>query len=274
MARQRVLVMIWLLLSSVLLEQVSAQPSPPEYSFAIVPQQSPGKLARAWVPVLQYLSEKSGYKLRFETTRDIPSFEWKLSQEAFDFSYMNPYHYVVYHNKGYQALAKASNRKILGIIVVRKDSELRALDDLRASTIAFPSPNAFAASMIPRAILKESHVAFEPKYVSSHDSVYLEVERGIVKAGGGVMRTFATTAPTVRDKLKILWTSEGYTPHAFAVHQRVPDQVRKAVYNAMEAMRHDAKGRRLLEHLKLEGIEAANNADWDDIRRLPLSESD
>ena len=59
-------------------------------------------------------------------------------------------------------------------------------------------------------------IRFEPSYVSSHDSVYLAVYRGLYLAGGGVMRTFLNAPPEVRDQLRILWTTEGYTPHAVA----------------------------------------------------------
>ena len=37
------------------------------FSFAIVPQQSASKLAKKWVPICKYLSEKTGVKINFET---------------------------------------------------------------------------------------------------------------------------------------------------------------------------------------------------------------
>lgn len=39
------------------------------------------------------------------------------------------------------------------VLVVRKDSAVRRLADLNGATGAFPAPNAFAASLLPRALL-------------------------------------------------------------------------------------------------------------------------
>jgi len=267
----RTLVVLGLLVLSVEFACASDERShTKEYSFAIVPQQSAGKLARTWVPVLRYLSRKSGYKLRFETAKNIPTFEHNLGQQKFDFSYMNPYHYVVNHKNGYDAIAKAKDTLIRGILVVRRESMIHSLDDLNTRSIAFPSPNAFAASMIPRVYLKKQQIAFKPSYVISHDSVYRNVASGIFPAGGGVLRTFELTAPEVRSKLRILWTSEGFTPHAFTAHRRVPREVVESVIKAMVSMKDDENGRKLLGILKIHGIEKASDLNWNDIRKLPF----
>jgi len=130
--------------------------------------------------------------------------------------------------------------------------------------------NAFAASMIPRAILKKQGIVIQPVFVTSQDRVYQYVASGIVPSGGGVIRNFETTAADVRSQLKILWTSDGYSLHAFAAHQRVPKKVHAAVARALDAMKNSDRGRHLLKALNILGIETAKDADWDGIRRLPL----
>ena len=83
---------------------------------------------------------------------------------------MNPYHYVVAsESPGYQAFAKVADKKIRGIFIVRKDSEISNLEGLSGATLAFPSPAAFAASILPRSELKNRGINFTPKYVNSHD---------------------------------------------------------------------------------------------------------
>lgn len=182
-------------------------------TFSVVPQQSASKLARLWSPVLAYLSEKSGVKLQFTTAKDIPTFEKRLSEGRYDISYMNPYHYTVFNRQpGYVVFARQKDKKIKGIVVVRKDSPLTELSQLADENLAFPSPAAFAASVLPRAQLQRENIHYQPKYVSSHDSVYLGVSRGVFPAGGGVMRTFNNTDPAVRESLKVLWTTNTYTP--------------------------------------------------------------
>jgi len=243
-----------------------------EYTFGIVPQQSAKKLARLWGPFMAKLSEKSGVTLKFATAKNIPTFEKRLANGAYDFAYMNPYHFTVFNDSpGYKAIAHQANKSIQGILVVHKDSNLKSLENLNGSALAFPSPAAFAASLLPQAKLNNSNIAFEPRYVSSHDSVYLAVSRGLMPAGGGVMRTFNNTTPEVRDNLKIFWKTEKYTPHAFAAHPDVLEEDRIALQKALVDLKNSKEGAELLSSIRFEGIEAANNSDWDDVRALNIT---
>jgi len=242
------------------------------YTFGIVPQQSASKLVKLWGPILQKLSEESGVRIQFATAPDIPTFEQRLKQGMYDFSYMNPYHFTVFNEKpGYQALAKAKDKRIKGIIVVRKDSTISNLKQLENTDMAFPAPAAFAASILPRAHLAASGIKIRPQYVSSHDSVYLNVAKGIYSAGGGVMRTFNNMDQSTKDQLRILWITQGYTPHAIAAHPRVASETAEKIQKALLNLGNSADGEMLLKAIKLKGFISASNADWDDVRGLKIN---
>ena len=240
-------------------------------TFGVVPQQSASKLARLWTPILDHLGERSGLEIRFGTAPDIPTFEKRLAAGEYDLAYMNPYHYTVFHDApGYQAMAKARDKRIKGIMVVRKESKIADLTELDGSTLAFPAPAAFAASILTRSHLSGLGVGYEPKYVSSHDSVYRAVAKGIYPAGGGVIRTFKNVEPKIREQLSILWTTDGYTPHAIAAHPRVKSDDFAKIQQALVAMEQDAEGKPLLESIKIKGFETAADSDWDDVRGLNI----
>ncbi len=241
-----------------------------EYSFGIVPQTNGSKLSRLWSPILLYIEQRAGIKLQFATTRNINTFEKRLATGKYDFVYMNPYHYILYHEKsGYQAFAKASKKRLKGIIVVKKESPFQSLDDLSNSEMAFPS-HAFAANLVPNAVLSRSGIDITSRYVASHDSVYRNIARGRYAAGGGVMRTFKNTDPRYREKLRVLWTSEGYTPHAFAVHPRVPRKVVEKLQKVLFEMSNDPQGQKLLKRLRFKSIEEGTDAQWNDVRLLDI----
>ena len=243
-----------------------------EYTFGIVPQQSSAKIARLWGPILRQLSDDTGLTLKLVTAKDIPTFEERLADGEYDFAYMNPYHYTVFSKApGYKALAKQKDKSIRGIIVVRKDSNAKTLADLSNSTLAFPSPAAFAASILTRAGLSSANVPFTPRYVSSHDSVYLAVARGLMPAGGGVVRTFNNTDPQIREQLRIFWKTPKYTPHAFAAHPDVPASDFKKLQTALASLGNTEAGQALLAAINFNGIEAATSESWNDVRALNLS---
>jgi len=244
-------------------------------SFGIVPQQSATKLAKIWTPLLKKISKEVHVEIRFKTAKNIPVFEKRLLTGEYDLAYMNPYHYTVFHqNPGYKAFAKQKNKKIKGIIVVHKDSQVQHPKELVNQTLAFPSPAAFAASVLPRAYFQNNHWPITPKYVSSHDSVYRSVAKKLFPAGGGIIRTFEGVAPEIRSQIKILWVTPAYTPHAFAAHPRVPKNLIAQLKQMMIALEQSAEGRNLLSNIGFDGIQEAQNEDWDDIRALKINQLD
>ncbi len=248
--------------------------APPEVvhlHFGIVPQQSVTVLASLWTPLLAYLSERTGYDLQFATAKDIPTFEARLAAGEYDLAYMNPYHYSVFHRQpGYQVFAKEKDRKLQGVVVVRKDSPVQAIAELAGKTLAFPAPAAFAATVLPLAQFQEAGISVTPRYVASHDSVYLAVAKGLYPAGGGVQRTLGNTDPAVRDNLRVLWSTRPYTPHAFAAHPRIESGVVASLLAVMVAATEDPAGRERLAALDIKGLSGAVDSEYDEVRNLPI----
>jgi len=242
-----------------------------DYTFGVVPQQSSRTLARAWLPILDRVYKQTGIRLHFRTAPSIPEFENRLATGEYDFAYMNPYQYVVYNNSpGYKAFMKEKDKKLVGIIVVNKNSSIKDISELNGKVIAFPSPSAFAASMIPQSNLEQLGIQFRPAYVKSHDSVYRNVLYNRYLAGAGVKRTLYTMPENVRSQLRILWTSKGYTPHAFAALPRIPQAHVEKVVHFMTTMHNQQDYLELLNRLEFKALEIATDSDWDDIRNLSI----
>lgn len=239
------------------------------YSFGIVPRHTATDLARLWAPFLHYLGEKAGARLEFKTARNIPAFEQRLAAAEYDFAYVNAYQYVVHRPAtGYLVFAQERGRRLAGIIVVQAASRYRELHELDGTRLAFPSPAAFGASLLPRAHLLGLGIDFQPVYVDSHDAVYLGVIKGLFAGGGGVPDTFERLPPELRAQLRVLWRSRDFPPHAFVAHPRVPVAVVQRVFAAMSGIEGDTRGRALAAALGFDrGFIAADDRDYDDMRR-------
>jgi phosphonate transport system substrate-binding protein len=84
------------------------------------------------------------------------------------------------------------------------------------------------------------------------------------------MRTFNNAEDTIREQLRILWVSPGYTPHAFAAHPRLDSSTDDNIRTAKVGLDQTETGRTQLGNLKFKRIEAASDGDWDDIRAMNL----
>ena len=249
--------------------------SPPKQkiTFGVVPQQAPSTILRNWQPFADEMSKQTGMQWIVKTAPSIPEFEKRCLEGRYQVAYMNPYHYTVFAQKpGYEAFARQKDKKIKGILVVAKDGPIKTVDDLAGKKATFPSPAAFAASVITRNFLDGRKIKTEINYANSHDSVYQNVAAGIQDVGGGVMRTWNANPEKVRDKLKILWTSPTYTPHAFAMHPKLDESTKAAIIKATKSLENAPRNPSVYDPIRFKGLVSAADSDWNDVRALGIQE--
>jgi phosphonate transport system substrate-binding protein len=244
------------------------------YTVGVVPQFEIRRIREIWAPILAAVADRTGIDLHLAGAPSIPRFEKAFTAGAFDFAYMNPYHLIVAHREqGYRPLVRDVDRTLYGIIVVRKDSPLQRVEALDGKTIAFPSPNALGAALIPRTeFARKFHINVTPRYVKSHTSVYLNVLTRQTDAGGGVQKTLEQQDPIVRDALRILYRTTEVAPHPLAVHPRVEPSVREAVRSAFLALGAEEKGRALLADIPIRRIGPASPDDYAPLTEMGLDE--
>jgi phosphonate transport system substrate-binding protein len=85
-----------------------------------------------------------------------------------------------------------------------------------------------------------------------------------------MLRTLQTAPPAVRNQLRILWTSPPYPSQSIAAHPRVPVAIVEQVLHAMGAMHQDPEGLALLQPLQVQGLDAAQDHEWDAVRALHI----
>ncbi|WNO05328.1 phosphate/phosphite/phosphonate ABC transporter substrate-binding protein [Rhodoferax mekongensis] len=242
------------------------------FSFSVVPQFPVVEVFRSWRPLLEALEVETGHKFELKTSESIPKFEASFLAAEPDFVYLNPYHTVMAHRSGGYIPLVRSSEPLSGILVVRKDSSLRELAELKGSTIAYPAPNAFGASLYMRALLGERFkLATEPVYVQTHVNAYRAVIRGDNPAAGGIRSTLDREPAEVRDKLRVLYETPSTASHPVAVHPRVNASVRTTVRNALLKIAKTEAGSKLMEGVSLDALVAADYAkDYAPLEALRL----
>jgi phosphonate transport system substrate-binding protein len=242
------------------------------YLLSVFPQYSIVELHRNWLPVLRRLSADSGIALELRVAPSISRFESDFLKGGPDLVYLNPYHVVMARRAhGYAPLLR-DRAGLSGVLLVHKDSGLRAVQDLNDQTIVFPSPNSFGASLYLRALLTEQFgLRFTPRYLGNHSNAIRHVARRAAEAGGALNGNLQAESPQVREQLTILFRTPETASHALAAHPRVPEPVRQAVSRAFLSMANDEAGRALLRAIDTPDPVPADFArDYQPLERLGL----
>jgi len=227
---------------------------------------------QAWQAVFDYLANETGLSFQFEPANSQLDFELKLAKGYYDLAYINPLQFIAFHDyPGYKAVTKRKAQPIRSIIFVKHHGPILSLTELRGATIAFPGLLNFPASVVPRESLQRLNVDIVPRFLASERQVFYEVTQGFFIAGAGTQAGFDAQPQEIRNGLKIIWTSPGFTPHAFVAHPRIPFFSINKLQRAMIRMNKREEGKVLLPYIFVDnGFEVARDRDWDEINLIDL----
>jgi len=242
------------------------------YSVYLVPRISATKLYQDWAPFLERLGKENGLCFVLHIPADFTEFEQAIQTGKPDFVFLNPYHQLtVVRKPGYVPLVRDQKSELSGVLVVRKDSPLKDIRQLEGTTVAFPSPNAYVASLLIRALLAQKNIHITADYVGSHSNVYRAVALGAKQTGGGANTTLEHEPKELQSQLRVLFTTPNFVPHPFSAHPRVPQSVREKVITGFLSIATDPVGSGLLKAIQIaQPIRADYTRDYKGLEKLKL----
>jgi phosphonate transport system substrate-binding protein len=163
---------------------------------------------------------------------------------------------VMEHEKG-EKLSK-------GVIIVKKDSPIKSLEDLRGKSFAFGDKNSTVGRYLVQAQLVEHGVYASDlsayKYLDRHDQVASAVEHGDFDAGAVKFTSFQKA--NEKNTLRALATFDNVTKPIVA---RVG--LDRNVFEALRASLMEFKNDAFFKDMKISGFTTAADDDFDFVRR-------
>jgi phosphonate transport system substrate-binding protein len=245
--------------------------APREYIVGIHPLYNPKRLVDLYGPVVDALNARIPQAhFRLEASRNYEEFEKKLYSGHFDFAMPNPYQTVRSLKYGYRVFGKMGNDELFrGIILVRKDSDIRKVADLKGKKVSFPAPTALAATMMPQYYLQTHGIDvnrdIENMYVGSQESSIMNVLRGHVAAGATwpvPWKVFQQENPEMAAQLQVKWQTDTLPNNGWVVRDDVPPTLAEKVGKELVGLNTTAEGQAMLERLGISRFEHAGNETY------------
>ena len=241
------------------------------FTFEVVPQFPPSVIFTTWGSLLDRIGKKSGICFELIVPHDIPEFESDLSRGRADFIYANPYHFLVAQKKQkYSPLLAEGKNLLSGLIVQKASNPISSLKSLDGKEIAFPSPNAFGASLLVRAELAKKGIKIQPVFVATHSNVYRSVIVGDTAAGGGLSSTLESEPKEIQDRLKVIYKTKEFTPHPIAARPTVPSNIRSAFLNSFLSCTEEESCKKDLAAVGIKNPKKVTVDDYKNIEMLNL----
>ncbi len=251
----------------------NAPQSDVEYVFAPHPVMNAQKLAEVYGALVDHINARlagDNIRLRLESSRNYTAFNEKLLLRKVHFALPNPYQTILSQDCGYEIFGKVANDDMFrGIVILRKDSPIRTMADLKGATVSFPAPTALAATLMPELFLKEHGV--DPRkdisqlFVGTHESAMLNVAIGTSAAActwPAAWESFKKDHPDKARTIEVRWQTSTLPHNGLVARADVPEQVRRKVAQAFFALHEDPQGLRILGMANVERFVPADNATF------------
>ncbi|MES2012544.1 MAG: PhnD/SsuA/transferrin family substrate-binding protein [Pseudomonadota bacterium] len=239
-----------------------------EYIVGIHPLHNPQRLNEVYGPIIEYMNiHIPEVHFRLEASQNYDEFDKKLYAGHFEFAMPNPYQTVRSLKYGYRVFSKmGDDEDFRGIILVRKDSGIKEVSDLKGKAVSFPAPTALAATMMPQYYLHthglDVNKDIENRYVGSQESSILNVLRKHVAAGATwplPWKTFSAEHPELANQLEVKWQTEPLQNNGWVVRKDVPAEIAGKFQMLLNGLNNTEEGRQMLARLPISRFEVATD---------------
>ena len=268
--------MVRVILSAVMLFLFAGQAYAVELKIGLIPEQNVFKQFKRYEPLGKYIEKKTGIIIKFTMLSRygniIESFHEKKMDGAFWGSFTGA---MAIKKFGMQPIARPVNldgtSSYYGYILVRKDSGIKNISDMKGKSIAFVEKATTAGYVFPMAYFKENGIKDIDKYFSehyftgSHDAAIhalLNEKVDIACAKNTVYEILARDNPGIKDELYIIARSSDVPSNGLGLRKELAYGVKEELKSALLNMHSDPEGKKVLKEFGVKQFIETGNDDY------------
>ncbi|MCU7940319.1 MAG: phosphate/phosphite/phosphonate ABC transporter substrate-binding protein [gamma proteobacterium symbiont of Bathyaustriella thionipta] len=247
---------VFLLLLITCLSPALAHDAQKKLIFGIHPYLNATNLIERFTPLVDYLSEKMDMSIHIRVGSSYQNHMDAVAMGEVDFAYLGPALYIKLTEQNNTLiplgrLAYSQRNSFRGAIIVRQDSSISSLSDLRGKNFAFGDPNSTLGCLVPQRLLLNAAVKKDDlagfSHLKNHNNVALAVLMGKYAAGGVKAEVFHEYK---KRGLKVLqWTP--YIPtHIFVANATMHKEKIEQMQQLLLTLHEQPEGVNILNKIK------------------------
>lgn len=248
-------------------------------TLGVFPRRNATVTYKLFKPLAGYLSERLHRDVRLVTAKNFATFWQGVVKQKYDIVHYNQYDYVKSHKAyGYQVILKNEEfgqDALAGSIVVRKDSGITSVQDLKGKRIAFGGgPKAMISYIVPVYLMQQAgldKVDYQESFAKNPPNAVLSMYFHQVDAAGAGDKVFDLKMVASKanvDEMTHLITSKPIAHLPWAVKPGMSEALRDKIQQALLELNDTEHGRAILKKAQLTGIRTATDADYDPHRDI------
>jgi phosphonate transport system substrate-binding protein len=240
------------------------------YRLGVMPYLPVPAIDRIFGPVAASLAADLERPVYLKTKSNAERFADELAEQTYDIIFVHPFFYVDAADKyHYRPLARL-DQQLTGVVMVGQDRTWHEWRDLVGRTIGLPPRLESAAEMVRAALLDANlrpGVDVQLQYYRSRVSCLQAVVIGVADACAIPGFALAQIGSIADMRLHAMIETAPINHFVFAVHERVPEADRAKLLGCILGWSATDAGRALLAAGAWPGFIAAEDRDYDQVRR-------
>ncbi len=259
------------------IEPLMATETIPSLKMGVFPRRNARITYRLFSPMAAYLSSKLGVDVKLVIEKDFATFWRAVKQRKFDLVHFNQYHYVVAQKHfGYNAILmnqEYGKSTVSGSIIVRKDSGINSITDLRGKTISFGGgPRAMQSYIVANLLLNQGGVtndSYTTKFALNPPNAVISTfnkQNDAAGAGDVVLQLDTVKNQIDTSQMKYLTRSDPEPHLPWAVTEMLPEVLQVKIQSILSNLQFHPSGQRILKRAELTALIPAKDSDYDGAR--------
>ncbi|MBU1649901.1 MAG: phosphate/phosphite/phosphonate ABC transporter substrate-binding protein [Proteobacteria bacterium] len=236
--------------------------------FGVFPYKSPKTIIEMYGPLAAYLEKKLGKKIKISSAADANSFLEKARNDEYDLLLAAPPVYYKLRSSGYKAIARGIPT-FHGVAIVRKDSEIKTIEQLKGKKVAAIGGFSFAGYYFLLPLLEEKGIDpqkdVDIQFLGKVDSVIYGVVNK--KYDAGLFRFDALELPAfteIREQVRVIVRSSEIPQFPFVVKKGMDESTITAIQKTLSELSPDRpEEQEILKGMQVKKIIVATDADYD-----------
>lgn len=246
-----------------------------------VPSTEAEKLVETVKPLDRLLFEKTGLYFRSVVLPHYIGAVESLGAGDSQVAWIPPLAYLLANSKYGAIVALKAVRKgsanYFGQILVRADSDIKNISDLKGRTFAFVDPTSTSGHLYPRTLLLEAGIDPDKDlkravFAGSHDAVVAAVYNGQVDAGATYVDTrerVKRNIPDVFEKTRVIATTDPIPGDAVVFSKELTPEMKERIAKALREIVKEPAGRKVLWDIyEIEDLVPASDQNYDVVRKM------
>lgn len=278
MNRRKLIQLATALLSTAGLPAISSA-SKQSLVVGIFPRRNIKVTFRMFTPLVEYLQQQTGLRVELKTERTFADFWQAVKSRKYDLVHYNQYHYILSHLQfGYEVVAKnkeLGRSSISGALVVRKDSGIEKITDLKGKLVLFGGNKTAMQSYIAATWLLRKGGLMEGDYIEKfainppNTLISTYFKRADASGSGDmVMHLDNVTSRIDINQLKVLAKTDPMPHLPWAIREDLAEPIKQLIRDSLLDLGDTEQGQAVLKSAGLDALVPADDAEYDAHRKI------